>query len=87
MGWRYPWYSSFGTDFNHDFIHVTNDEAVAPVKDNYEGKEEILSGPNRMSVFLREGGEVFHTYSTYEMLDPLLVVNKLLDLTKPGRQD
>jgi len=24
-GWRVPWYSSFGSDFNHDF-HVTSDE-------------------------------------------------------------
>jgi len=34
MGWRYSWYSSFGTDFNHDFIHnVTNDEAAVPVEE------------------------------------------------------
>jgi predicted dithiol-disulfide oxidoreductase (DUF899 family) len=26
MGWTFPWYSSFGSDFNYDF-HVTMDEA------------------------------------------------------------
>jgi predicted dithiol-disulfide oxidoreductase (DUF899 family) len=34
MGWTFPWYSSFGSDFNYDF-HVTHDEAVAPVEYNY----------------------------------------------------
>ena len=30
MGWSFPWYSSFGTDFNYDF-HATLDNRVAPV--------------------------------------------------------
>jgi predicted dithiol-disulfide oxidoreductase (DUF899 family) len=29
MGWTFPWYSSFGSDFNYDF-HATLDESVAP---------------------------------------------------------
>src|SRR6266545_1428625 len=33
MGWTIPWYSSYGTDFNHDF-HVTLDPAVTPVEYN-----------------------------------------------------
>ena len=99
MGWSHLWYSSLGTDFNYDF-HVTNDEGVAPVQYNYKGKDEIMNdkdpltrglvkgeGPG-MSVFLREGGEVFHTYSTYARgLDPVLVMNRLLDITPLGRQD
>jgi predicted dithiol-disulfide oxidoreductase (DUF899 family) len=99
MGWKFPWYSSFGTDFNYDF-HVTNDEAVAPVEYNYKDKEEILNDRNLMmrtlvkgegpgmSVFFREGGDIFHTYSTFARgLDTLLVTNRLLDLTPLGRQD
>jgi predicted dithiol-disulfide oxidoreductase (DUF899 family) len=99
MGWAIPWYSSFGTDFNYDF-HVSNDEAVAPVQYNYKGKEEILNEPNPqnrvhikgespgMSVFLREGGDIFYTYSTFARgLDTLLVTNRLLDITPLGRQD
>src|ERR1700681_1545592 len=30
-GWRVPWFSSFGSDFNYDF-HVTLDAHVAPVR-------------------------------------------------------
>ena len=37
MGWIFPWYSSFGSDFNYDF-HVTLDENVAPVEYNYRDK-------------------------------------------------
>jgi predicted dithiol-disulfide oxidoreductase (DUF899 family) len=99
MGWKYPWYSSFGSEFNWDF-HVTNDESVAPVQYNYKTKEEILKEKNPgnrahvkgesegMSVFFREGGEVFHTYSTYARgLNTVLVTNTLLDFTPLGQQD
>ena len=36
-GWTFPWYSSYGSDFNYDF-HVTLDEAVAPVQYNYRDR-------------------------------------------------
>src|SRR5215216_1277455 len=38
-GWTFPWYSSYGSDFNYDF-HVTLDESVAPVEYNYRTPEE-----------------------------------------------
>ncbi len=41
-GWTFPWYSSYGTDFNYDF-HVTLDETVAPVMYDYQTKDEILA--------------------------------------------
>jgi predicted dithiol-disulfide oxidoreductase (DUF899 family) len=41
-----------------------------------------------LSVFYREGNDLFHTYSTYARgLDGVLVTNSLLDLTPLGRQD
>jgi predicted dithiol-disulfide oxidoreductase (DUF899 family) len=67
MGWTFPWYSSFGSDFNYDF-HVTLDEAVAPVEYNYRGKEEhVQKGENYftqgelhgLSVFLHDGDGIF----------------------------
>src|SRR5882757_4372171 len=39
-GWTFPWYSSFGSDFNYDF-HVTMDESVAPIEYNYRDKAEL----------------------------------------------
>ena len=41
-----------------------------------------------LSVFLRDGDRVFHSYSTYQRgLDPLLNTYNLLDLTPLGRQE
>jgi predicted dithiol-disulfide oxidoreductase (DUF899 family) len=95
MGWTVPWYSSFGSDFNYDF-HVTNDEAVAPVEYNYKDKATLIekgtpwysSGEwQGLSVFLRHGDDVYHTYSAYERgLDALVNTYTYLDLTPLGRQ-
>lgn len=41
-----------------------------------------------MSIFFKEGEDLYHTYSAYARgLDHLLVTYKLLDLTPLGRQD
>jgi predicted dithiol-disulfide oxidoreductase (DUF899 family) len=95
MDWTIPWYSSFGSDFNYDF-HGTNDESVAPVEYNYKDKATLIakgtpwytSGEwQGLSVFLRDGEEVYHTYSTYERgIDPLVNTYTYLDLTPLGRQ-
>ncbi|MER7243241.1 DUF899 domain-containing protein [Kribbella sp. NPDC000426] len=95
MGWTVPWYSSFGSDFNYDF-HVTTDEAVAPVEYNYKDKATLVekgtpwyaSGEwQGVSVFLRDGDDVYHTYSAYERgIDVLVTTYHYLDLTPLGRQ-
>ena len=96
MGWTVPWYSSFGSDFNYDF-HVTLDEAVAPVEYNYRDKAELVQKgetyftqgeSHGLSVFLREGDSLFHTYSTYARgADLLAGTYTYLDLTPLGRQE
>jgi predicted dithiol-disulfide oxidoreductase (DUF899 family) len=50
QGWRLPWVSSFGSDFNYDF-HVTNDETIAPVEYNYRNNAELEATkvPNAIS--------------------------------------
>jgi predicted dithiol-disulfide oxidoreductase (DUF899 family) len=95
MGWGTPWYSSHGTDFNYDF-HVTNDPEVAPIEYNYMNEAELtargldynLSGDNPgVSVFLRDGDRVLHTYSAYGRgCETLVGTYTYLDLTPLGRQ-
>ena len=70
MGWTFPWYSSYGSDFNYDF-HVTVDDRVAPVLLNFRDETEI-DWQERMrgdypavSAFYRDGDEVFHTYQAF----------------------
>jgi predicted dithiol-disulfide oxidoreductase (DUF899 family) len=41
-GWTFPWYSSFGSDFNYDF-HATLDPKVAPASYNYRDADEWLA--------------------------------------------
>ncbi|GAB3413486.1 DUF899 domain-containing protein [Flindersiella endophytica] len=96
-GWTFPFYSSYGSDFNYDF-HVSLDESRAPIEYNYRDKagllaagwpEQFLSGDlPGASVFLRDGDEVFHTYSAYARgLDALTPTYQFLDLTPFGRQE
>ena len=97
-GWTFPWYSSFGTDFNYDF-HVTIDASVAPIMWNYRTMDELeqhgmgwmnegSSEQPGHSMFLRDGDDIFHTYSMYargaEMLGGSYY---FLDLTALGRQE
>jgi predicted dithiol-disulfide oxidoreductase (DUF899 family) len=87
-GWTFPWYSSYGSDFNYDF-NVTLDEAVAPLEYNYRAMPADAAGewPGQ-SCFLRDGDRVFHTYSSYargaEMTGGSYYY---LDLTALGRQE
>jgi predicted dithiol-disulfide oxidoreductase (DUF899 family) len=94
--WTFPWYSSFGGDFNYDF-HVTMDESVAPAEYNYRSAAEHRQAgmpwytegeqPGE-SVFLREDESVFHTYSAFARgLDHLASSAMFLDLTPLGRQE
>ena len=92
MGWSFPWLSSFGTDFNYDFQCRRRRRAparqynYAPVSAqpaaSAKGEREGLS------VFLRDGDRLFHTYSTYSRgIDLLLNTYNFLDLTPLGRHE
>jgi len=99
-GWTFPWYSSYGSDFNYDF-GVTQDESVAPLAYNYrtlaehqeagtayyfEG-EQPIEEPG-VSTFLRDGDRVFHTYSMFGRGGESTGGSYyFLDLTALGRQE
>ena len=97
-GWDFPWYSSCGSDFNYDY-HVTLDASVAPIMFNYRNPDElkeagfgwVLEEPSEqpgMSCFLRDGDEVFHTYSTFGRgCEQAGGAYALLDMTALGRQE
>jgi predicted dithiol-disulfide oxidoreductase (DUF899 family) len=99
-GWSFPWYSSYGSDFNYDF-HVTLDESVARVEYNYRSASEhqqagtayYVAGERSIelpgySCFLRDGDDVFHAYSTYARgTETIGGSHYLLDLTALGRQE
>jgi predicted dithiol-disulfide oxidoreductase (DUF899 family) len=99
-GWTFPWYSSYGSDFNYDF-HVTLDESVAPMEYNYRTADEhrragtgyYFEGEQPLempgsSYFLRDGERIFHTYSTFGRgAEQTGGSYYFLDLTALGRQE
>jgi len=90
MGWNFNWVSSYGNDFNYDYnVSFTKDElANGEVYYNYrmaEGGIEELAG---LSVFFRDGSDIFHTYSSYARgAEELLTTYMVLDLTPKGRNE
>ncbi|NMO51674.1 DUF899 domain-containing protein [Actinoplanes sp. TBRC 11911] len=42
FGWRFPWYSSYGSDFNYDF-HATLDDRKEPVLLHFRTRDELAA--------------------------------------------
>ncbi len=79
MGWTLPWYSSARSDFNVDF----GVSPETPQADVYQDGESF-----GLSVFLRDGDEVFRTYfTTRRGTEALGSTWTFLDLTPFGRQE
>ena len=79
MGWTVPWYSSFKSDFNYDF--GVSPERPRPTE--YQDGETF-----GLSVFLRDGDNVYRTYFTSGRGVEALGSNwSFLDLTPLGRQE
>lgn len=91
MGWRFPWYSSFTSDFNYDYqVSLRPDErGKDEVYYNYEMMKFPPDERPGLSVFFKdEGGEIFHTYSTYARgLDILVGTYNFLDMAPKGRDE
>ncbi len=91
-GWTVPWYSSHGSDFNYDF-QATMDATRPQLVYNYRDEPDMLEDDDStevpgVSCFLRDGDQVFHTYSTWARgTDTLGSSYSLLDLTALGRQE
>ena len=90
MGWRFPWVSSYGNDFNFDFhVSFKPEEADGEVYYNYEMGEFQSDEMPGVSVFIKDApGAVFHTYSAYARgLDILVGAYNFLDLAPKGRDE
>jgi predicted dithiol-disulfide oxidoreductase (DUF899 family) len=101
MGWRIPWVSSGGTDFNRDLgFQYTEDElrpymergAPITVEQNApmcgtDPLHYMMEGPG-MSVYARSDGTVYRTYvTTARGLEPAMAYYALLDRTPKGRHE
>ena len=93
MGWRFPWVSSGGSDFNHDFHVSFTPEDLAGDHVTYNFGElpaaDAMDELPGLSAFARDDtGRVFHTYSSYargpeELIGTLMI----LDRAPKGRNE
>jgi len=91
MGWRIPFYSSFGTDFNYDFGVSFTPEDMAAGKAFYNfdfcnpGIEDISGN----SVFYKdESGTIYHTYSNYARGgEDFMAIYRVLEVMPKGRNE
>lgn len=90
MGWKFPWVSSNGTDFNRDFhVSFTADEMANGKADyNFGGTPAGEEMPGVSAFWKDDEGAVFHTYSTYGRgVEVMMHTYRLLDLTPKGRDE
>jgi predicted dithiol-disulfide oxidoreductase (DUF899 family) len=93
MGWRFPWVSAFGSDFNFDYhVSFTKDDlSDGKVFYNFtktkssDAAEEL---PGLSAFYKDEAGDIFHTYSSYargpeELIGTLMI----LDRAPKGRNE
>jgi predicted dithiol-disulfide oxidoreductase (DUF899 family) len=93
MGWRFPWVSSFGGDFNYDFHVSFGEDELAKGKVTYNFTEMEASGesaeqPGLSAFYKDDAGNVYHTYSTYTRgLEELIGTLMILDRAPKGRNE
>jgi predicted dithiol-disulfide oxidoreductase (DUF899 family) len=89
MGWRFPWVSSLGSDFNFDFgVSFTPEQQAGGAEYNFAPVDEPYEELPGMSAFALEDGVVHHTYSCYARGgDVLMGIYQLLDRAPRGRDE
>jgi predicted dithiol-disulfide oxidoreductase (DUF899 family) len=90
LGWSFEWVSSLGTDFNFDFGVSFSARQVAQGEIPYNYAMHRAHGTEMpgISVFVRDGETVFHTYSCYARgLDMMNTAYHYLDLVPRGRDE
>ena len=93
MGWKFPWASSFGSDFNFDYHVSFRPEDLGDGKGFYNftavtpgtAPDEL---PGLSAFYKNESGEIFHTYSSYARgLEELVGTLMILDRAPKGRNE
>ena len=93
MDWKFPWVSSFGSDFNFDYHVSFSPEDLAKDKvvynftaiDPADANDEL---PGLSAFYKNEKGEIFHTYSSYARgLEETVGTLMILDRAPKGRNE
>ncbi len=88
MGWQFPWASSAASDFNVDYGVTFTPEQDGQALYNFATQNARAGESPGLSVFIKAGGDIFHTYSCFARgLDALNGTYQWLDLTPKGRNE
>jgi len=93
MGWRFPWVSSNGSDFNYDYHVSFTPEQMAGETVEYNFRDlatdKVDSEQPGLSAFWRDpDGSIYHCYSSYERgVETLLGSFMILDRAPLGRNE
>ena len=91
MGWRVPFYSSYGSDFNYDFgvSFKPEDMKAGRAVYNYRACDPGIEDVSGDNVFYRdEAGNIFHTYSCFARGgEDFMTIYRLLEVTPKGRNE
>jgi predicted dithiol-disulfide oxidoreductase (DUF899 family) len=91
MGWGLPVYSSAPSDFNFDYQVSFTPEQLAAGRAEYNYRVDPISIGSEapgLSVFAREDGKIYHTYSAFARgLDMLNAAYNYLDIVPKGRDE
>lgn len=87
MGWTFRWVSSLANDFNYDY-GVSRRPGEKMLDYNFGTIQRDVDEHPGISTFIRQDGEIFHTYSVYARgIDVVNGTYQLLDLTAKGRDE
>jgi predicted dithiol-disulfide oxidoreductase (DUF899 family) len=88
MGWNFHWVSSGATDFNFDYGASFKPEQQGEDVYNYGTLAPRIADREGLSIFAREDGSIFHTYSAYARgIDLVNTAYNYLDLVPRGRDE
>jgi predicted dithiol-disulfide oxidoreductase (DUF899 family) len=88
MGWDFRWVSSGETDFNFDYAVSFAPEQQEEAIYNYGSLPPRVPDREGLSVFARDDGQIFHTYSAYARgIDLVNTAYNYLDLVPKGRDE
>lgn len=90
MGWKFPWYSSNGTDFNMDFgVSFPGKKKGDKIFYNYGTEDfEVEELPGNSAFYKNDEGQIFRTYSSYARgCEQLIGTYMYLDLAPLGRNE
>lgn len=94
MGWKFPWVSSYHSEFNYDFnvSFAPEDVASGRALYNFEKAPEWVAEVADLSgdsVFFKDrSGQIFHTYSTFSRGgEEFLGIYRIFDVMPKGRDE